>query len=268
LAAVTMKRKNNWGIVYDWQNKTPLKNIPLNVLDSKGDKIGGVITDSVGRFGFLAEKGQYSVNVAQNKKYTFNPSLYEPFDIYGRVYKGDPIKIESEKSALLKLNVPLTPKVIENKTGKNFLVTLAKLIKVPKFLNPLLETLFWLGLVFITLTLAQNPSWPSILIFAFYCIVVLVRVLTYFSGRDFGLVLDIAKKTPVPFAVVKAVRGDDEAGEPLGTSVTNTNGNFYLLTPKDAGTVVIKGRTIDGRNFQLVKPISPGTEVIKGTYFV
>lgn len=267
LAALTMKKKEHWGIVYDWKDKTPLKNIPLNVLNEKGDRIEGAITDSVGRFGFLAEKGQYSVKVAENRRYAFDPSTYESFDIYGKVYKGDLIKVESEESALLKLNIPLMPKITEGEAAKNFIVSLAKLIKVPKFLDPILEVFFWLGLIFIVLTLARDYNWPSILIFSFYCIVVLVRVLTYLGSRDYGLVLDINKKTPVPFAVIKAVSKRDEE-EPLGISVTNTKGNFYLLTPKDADEIVIKGRTLEGRIFHATSAIDRTAGVIKGTYFV
>jgi hypothetical protein len=268
LAILAVKKRTHWGVVYDWKNKEPLKNIPLNVVSERGERIEGAITDSAGRFGFLAGKGDYLVKVAESKKYAFDPKEYQPYDIYGKVYTGDPIKIESDTSAILKLNIPLVRRITESKSGRNILSTLARLIRVPKFLNPILDVLFWIGFIFIGVSLTQNPTLPSIILASFYFLIILVRIVLYMNTRDFGLVLDAAKKTPVPFAVIKAVKGGNEEDDQLGIAVTNTNGNFYLLTPKGANSVEIKGRTMEGRNFHIVKAINPGAEVIKGTYFV
>jgi hypothetical protein len=263
LAFVALKKKNQWGLVYDWENKEPLKNIPLSVVNERGEKIEGTITDAAGRFGFLAGKGEYLIKVADRHKYTFDPGRYQRYDVYGKVYTGDPIKVESETSAIIKLNVPLERKISDNKKGSKIL----KLLKIPRFLSPILEVLFWVGFVFIGASLTQNPSWPTIVIASFYLLVILVRVVVYFNSRDFGLVLDQQKKTPVPFAVVKAIKGVTEPGQ-LGIAVSNNSGNFYLLTPKGASLIEIKGRTMEGRNFHIIKPISKGAEVVKGTYYV
>ncbi|MFH1182664.1 MAG: hypothetical protein V1690_00170 [Candidatus Moraniibacteriota bacterium] len=268
LAVMAVKKRNQWGVVYDWGSKEPLKNIPLNVVNERGERMEGAITDSTGRFGFLAGKGDYSIKVAGSKEYAFDPKQYQSYDIYGKVYTGDPIKIESDTSTILKLNIPLVKQITESKSSRNIISTLLKLIRIPKFLNPILEVLFWLGFIFIGVSLTQNPTWPSIILVSFYFLIILVRAIVYLNTRDFGLVLDAAKKTPLPFAVINAVKGENEEGDQLGVAVTNTSGNFYLLAPKEAKYVIIKGRTLEGRKFRTIKPISPGSEVIKGTYFV
>jgi len=267
VAFLTLRKKNQWGLVYDWDNKVPLKNIPLNVVNGRGEKIEGAVTDAAGRFGFMASQGEYFVKVGGIKQYHFQPESYAQHDIYGKVYSGEPIKIEKKDSSVIKLNIPLI-RQLSGKEGKKVGRALLRLTKFPKFINQILELLFWAGLIFVAVSFLQNEPGPATIgVASLYGLILLLRVVMYFRHRDFGTVLDKDLKTPVPFAVVKAIKSEREE-EQLGITVSNSNGGFYLLKPEGAGAIEIKGRTLEGRNYRLIKSLEPGQELIKGYYYV
>jgi len=259
-------KRKKWGIVYDWETKEPLKNLPIGLFNEKGEKIDSILSDEAGRFGFLVKKGIYTVVPYGNKKYIAKPEEYQNKDIYGDVYRGTEIRFEAD-SDVIELNIPLSRINKEKKVHRN-IFRFFSLLKSSKIASIFLEALFLLGFVTVLLSLARKITPLLIVIVVFYLIIIILRLIMFFTTKDFGLVLDIEKKTVVPFAVVRVFKDKKTEEEQLGVAVSNTKGSFYLLVPKEADKFSIKGRTLEGRTFKKELPANPKLEVMNQSYYV
>jgi len=266
VAFLAMKRRGKWGLVYDWKTKEPVKNIALQILNDKKEKIDSVITDDAGRFGFLVGKGKYIVTTAGSKDYEFKPDEYEEKDIYGDVYKGQELVVEKEN--LLKLNVPLVYKGEEKKEVHKPKWYSPTKIKSVKIINGLLELSFLVGFVFIVFSVIKNPGALNMGILAFYVFTVLIRIYMYKLAKDWGLVVFGENQSPLAFAVIRAFRGPEFSKEQVGVAVTNTKGGFYLIVPPETKEISIKGRDMEGNNFTKEVGVHAKKGVLNDTYKV
>lgn len=259
-------KKNGWGLVYDWETKEPLKNIILSLINERKEKIASVISDEAGRFGFLVEEGNYFLEVGKHQRYKFSPEMYTNEDIYGNVYKGKELAVKNEE--LVALNVPLQATVprseIEQK--KKFWKLDFTKMKSNKIVNFIIEFSFWIGFIFITISLWTSFSIFKLLLAAFYVLVFFMRLYLLRAIRKWGIVLSSKNKKPVPFAVVRAFKGAEK--EQAGVSVSNTKGGFYMLVPSDSYEVSIKGRTLEGENFDKETIVTAKKGLINGVYYI
>jgi len=263
VAFLAMRKKNKWGLVYDWENKQPLKNVMLNILDEDGKKIESTITDETGRFGFLVGKGKFTIQPAGGKKYSFKPDDYNAKDLYGKVYKGEEIAVEEE--GVLRLNIPLTGPGKEAASPKRFGLSRIRSVKV---VSVILEVSFWLSLIFIILSMMKSVTVLNISVLSLYIFIILLRLYVFRLAREWGLVVSSLNNNSLPFAVVRAFSGSDENKKQVGVSVTNTKGSFYLLVPPETKSVSIKGRTLEGDNFKKDLPVNPKKGLLNGIYKV
>lgn len=260
------KKKNGWGIVYDWETKEPLKNIVLSLVNERKEKISSVISDEAGRFGFLAEGGEYFLEVAKNKNYEFTPDVYDDNDLYGTVYKGKELTLKKEE--LLTMNVPLHSKMHQEMKGlKSWRLDFAR-IKSSRVLNFLMEFSFWIGFVVIIVSLLNGFSLIKFLLASFYVLVFFIRIFLMRSIKDWGIVLSSKNNRPIPFAVVRAFHQADFDKEQVGVCVSNTKGGFYLLVPPETVELSIKGRTLEGENFEKEASVTAKKGLINGVYYV
>lgn len=260
---VKSKKKNGWGIVYDWETKEPLKNVVLSLISERKEKIASVISDSAGRFGFLVEEGDYVLEIGRNKYYEFAPEMYEDTDIYGNVYRGKPLTIKNE--VLLDLNVPLHAKV--PRTELERVRGFAKL-QTSKIFNFIVEFSFWVGFAFIVFSIWGAFSWLKVGLAIFYVAVFAVRLILLRASRKWGVVFSDKDKKPVPFAVVRAFKDENNDKVQTGVCVSNSKGGFYMLVPPAEYQVSIKGRTLEGVNFDKETNLTAKKGLINGVYYV
>jgi len=262
-------KKNSWGIVYDWETKEPLKNVVLNLKNERKEKVAATVSDEAGRFGFLVGEGNYFLEVGRYGNYDYKPELYDEEDIYGKVYRGK--LLSTQKEELLKLNAPLFKNIPAEKKSRRIWkyvrLDFARL-KSSKVVSLLTELFFWMGFLFILLSLLASFSLLKVFLLVFYLLVFLLRLYLFGVIKDWGLVLSNSNKNPVPFAVVRAFYSGRQEEEQAAVSVSNTQGGFYLLVPRDTYKITIKGRTLGGENFDKETTVFAKKGLINGVYYI
>lgn len=109
-AARLRKHPAHWGTVYDSRTKQPVDPAVVELLDAlSGEVRQTAITDIWGKYGFLAERGDYFLRVKRSH-YLFPSRIITAAadGIYRGVYRGEQISVR-EKWELVSVNIPLDP---------------------------------------------------------------------------------------------------------------------------------------------------------------
>lgn len=90
-----------WGVVYDSANRNPIDLALIRLSNfADGRVVETKVSDKEGRFGFLAQAGNYKIS-ASKEGYRF------PSKISKEGYKGEMIEIKSDSEGLIKIEIPL-----------------------------------------------------------------------------------------------------------------------------------------------------------------
>lgn len=228
------RKRKGWGVVYNSMTKIPigLAIVRLFKLSSKEDQKGQLlqsrVTDKEGRYFFLADRGEYRIEVTK-PGYEF-PSEYlarvTDDGAYLDVYHGEVISV-SEKDATIAANIPMDP--IKSEKVK----TPAK-IKFMRWARRIQNGLAVLGVV---LAIVVAIIMPTVLTIT----VAVAQVLLYFlikrltrvrKPKGWGIVYDKRTKKPLANVVVRIF--EPKYNKLLETTVTDNKGRYsFLVGPNE-----------------------------------
>ncbi len=216
-------KQKEWGTVYNSLTRQPIDLAVVRLVRADTKKIAQTrVTDIQGRYVFLAEPGEYFIEVL---KEGFGPSEAIPADLlhdgpYVEVYHGERIAVE-EGSVGLGYPIPLDPIGVERKTP-------ARIVR-QKRVRSLQHALSLGGLVVLMGSLIVKPM-------ALSAVFVVLQIVLYLlfkkfvvpkKPRDWGHVYDAAGKKPLKGTVVRLFSTPYK--KLVDTFVTNSKGQYAFL---------------------------------------
>jgi len=236
------RRRKSWGVVYNSLTKRPVDLIIVRLIDNKTNRIVQTqVTDKEGRYLFLAEKGDYRLEV---RKPGFHfPSVHmatEKTDpIYLDVYHGEEINV-TDNGAAVTANIPVDSKEFEETPHK------VRFIKLIRYAYK------WLAAVSVIASALAVVITPSKLFLGLLIVHVVMYIVFAIFGRPrkprgWGIVSEKGNNDPIGKATVRVL--EPKYNKVLETVVTDSKGHYAILT--------------DARDFYAVyeKPGFKGLEV-------
>jgi hypothetical protein len=222
------KRLVPWGTVYDSVTKQPIDPAIVVIKDRDG-KTQEAVTDIDGRYGFLAEPGEYELTVAKTHYVFPSEKLRGKHEdvIYEDLYFGGPI-IVRENEPIIKRDVPLDAVDFdwnEFQKQQKRMAIFARRAFLFLFLS---DTVFYIGLVVSILAILITGSLFNIITGFVYAFVLALRLF----GRDpraFGTISHKDGNGPASFAVLKVFSGDRFAR--ISERVADKYGRYFCLVP-------------------------------------
>lgn len=229
------RKKKKWGIIFNSLSKQPIDLAIVRLIHFETKLVmQTVVTDKFGRYRFLAQKGNYMIEVVK-PGYVF-PTSYlgdkkEDVD-YLDLYHGE--KMEIAEDGVISSNIPLDPLTSEETPRR---------VLLRKTMMTLRHSLAFSGIPFGIIILTVTPSAPNgLLLLAQIGVYVLFRRLSMpAKARSWGSVFDAKTKQPIRSVVVRIF--DKKFNKLLETQVTDRNGkygffvrrNIYYITADKAG---------------------------------
>ncbi|KKU79355.1 MAG: Alpha amylase catalytic region [Parcubacteria group bacterium GW2011_GWA2_47_7] len=263
------KRHEPWGVVYDSITKRPLDPayVVAQVRDNKHSS-GEAITDLDGRYGFLLNPGEYVI-VANKTHYKFPSDKLKGRardEFYENLYFGDPFQVR-EGGAII-YNIPLDPIEFDwNEFAKNQDKVFQVYSRNANIRMWIFNIIFYVGLIFSTLTLIIGPSILNALIVLVY---VSIIVFQFFWKVTHQITRVISKQTGrvLPFALIKVwLPGLNTVVKKL---VADEHGKFYFLVPPGTYYVTIEEKLPDGTYQEVLhtKEMTLKKGVVEGDFLV
>ncbi|HNW71781.1 MAG TPA: fibronectin type III domain-containing protein [Candidatus Paceibacterota bacterium] len=260
LAALGLKKRNRpWGTVYDSVTKQPLDPAYVILKDENGKEIASSITDLDGRYGFLVEEGNYTLEVNKTD-YKFPSKNLEgknSDELYQNLYQGEVISVMNSEEVITK-NIPMDPiKFNWNEFAK-------KQQKLNKFysrkdfiFNRISTALFILGGITSILALLLAPEPYNIIIFAVYIVLFVLRQLGI-RPKDKGTILE--NNHPLPFSIIRVFQ--KATNTEIIHKVSDKHGKFYCLVPNGSYYIKIE-KKLESGDYETVH-VSGIIDVAKG----
>ena len=222
------KKTIHWGTVFDSRTKQPIDPAVVELVDAlTGEVKQTVITDLWGKYGFLAEHGDYAVRVRRGH-YSFPSKIVTGTadGIYQNVYHGEQISI-ADKWGLITPNIPLDPVGTDyNQEAKTQFAVLHP--RSENFLRWTINLLFW-GLFAVSgILFFVDPSPVHAGVFGLFVLL---------AGLRFLL-----PPRPLWGTIYTA-----ETGDPLGFA------DIELFVPEQAGILIAKTRSAHGSGKYFLK---------------
>jgi hypothetical protein len=239
-------RRRYWGTVYDSRTKQPIDPAIVELVDAtSGEVVEQSVTDLLGRFGFLDQRGRYYIK-ARKTHYIFPSKLITggTDSIFDNVYRGELIEI-TKPNDLLVPNIPMDSVAFDwNQQEKQKIIKFHPTLEL--VIQTVLSTLFWLGFAFIIFNFISDQSVTNGLFTSLY---IMLAVLNKFIpsrklwGRvvsenidTSGLLLEISPKQ-IPQVIV-------------ARAMTNKEGKFFLKTSK--GRYILRIKKIEDSNLNTI----------------
>ncbi len=243
-AALGIKKKKKWGIVFDAETGEPLDPVAVSLKDQSGREVAFAITGLDGRYGFAVEPGTYTIS-AQKQHYTF-PSVklagQKGTKIYDHLYFGEGLVV-NESGQVIGQNIPLDRVKDDeswNEEQKNKL-GIAGSYKREKRWKNISNILFCAGLTVATLALIAVQNNLNIIIFSLYIVLFILLRIRILGAKKKGKIVDAAG-APLPYAVMSV----NAAGIPdmtIKKVVADKDGTFYCLVANGNYIVNIEAKT-------------------------
>jgi hypothetical protein len=234
-----------WGVVYDSVTKQPLD--PAYVVIKQGDEQKGMaITDLDGRYGFLVEEGEYTIEA--NKTHYAFPSKKlagrKRDELYDNLYFGGPVSVGSEGKGLINYNIPLDPTGFDwNEYAKKQQGLFYTHSNKKRYIIMISNIVFFLGFGLSLYMMWFAPTLINTLIFMMYVGILVFQALWRASHPITKVMMELSQEV-VPFAVVKAyLSGNNQL---VKTVVADEEGHFYLLTPPGTYYFTVEEKKPDG----------------------
>ncbi len=90
------RRKRSWGTTYDANTGNILSYVTLTLINQQTQKKQVIISDRLGRFGFLVDPGTYTIQ-AEKEGYTFEKETQNSSIFITNIYRGDPIVVTNKE---------------------------------------------------------------------------------------------------------------------------------------------------------------------------
>ncbi|OGG04899.1 hypothetical protein A2Z33_06390 [Candidatus Gottesmanbacteria bacterium RBG_16_52_11] len=202
LMGLLRKKRYPWGVVFDSQAHIPLDPAIVTLRGSSG--VRQQITDLYGRYQFLAEGGDYTLDVVKTG-YAF-PSRKGPSaaaSLYSDLYYGDAFSLTGP--AAVALNIPLDRLgELPFNEAEKLRMGIGRFAGVESLVLRLSGLLYTIGFVFSVLALLVTPTTVNTLIVTVYAgILILSRIRR--RTQPFGVVLN-SRHRPIRGAAVTLTR--------------------------------------------------------------
>ncbi|HKZ34998.1 MAG TPA: carboxypeptidase-like regulatory domain-containing protein, partial [Patescibacteria group bacterium] len=218
------KRMKPWGVVYDSITKLPVDPAVVTLKNEKGKDLSTRITDIDGRFGFLVDPGNYTVEV--RKANYFFPSkvvLADHDEVYDKIYHGESVPI-AKSGQVITVNIPIDPIGFDWNQAKKFSFYAAIWQRVMFRVS---SVLFYIGFLLSIIWVTARTSGLNIAIFGLYLLFFGLRLFVL-KPKTYGVVFD-HERNPIPYALVKVFSTEQKVM--VAASATDEKGRYYLLFP-------------------------------------
>lgn len=239
------KRNEPWGVVYDSVTKRPLD--PAYVIAKLKENIkskGEAITDLDGRYGFLLAPGEYVIE-ANKTHYKFPSEKLKgrnKDELYENLYFGDPFRVR--EGGVVHYNIPLDPMEFDwNEFAKKQDQVFQIYSKSQSIRLWVFNIIFYVGLVFSTLSMIYAPTLINILVVCVYLGILGFQIFWKVTHK----VTRIVNKTtgmPIPFALVRVwLSGLNTV---VKKTVADEFGRFYFLVSPGTYYITVEQKQPDG----------------------
>jgi hypothetical protein len=199
------KKQKPWGVVYDEVTKEPIALTVVRILDPvTGQRIKQTITDMRGRFGFILDAGEYSIEVIANDYLTF------------------------QKTVNIKATEFFTLDIALNKTGNDDRWKEIQLV-IRRNLSKFSLLLMGLGFVFTVLSLILSPNNVNKLLFIIYLVQFTILILIKLP-KTWGTVYNSHTGQGIKGAFVRLF--DIEEGHQVDVQIADENGRFGFIAQR------------------------------------
>lgn len=244
ILTIAFGRKRMRGIVFDSRTKEPLDPAYVTVYDAiTGVEVASQITDMEGRYGFVLKQGSYRI-VAAKTHYQF-PSMrlagMTSDQVYDHLYFGQVFSV-SDDETVVAMNIPMDPLGEDwNQQAKRKRGMMGWLMDNQHLWISICNFLFIIGFATSVIIIYFYPVLWNIVMVVLYVIIAILHALGY-GQLTVGKVTKF--KQPLPYSIVRAYNAN--LNHEIGHRVTNQNGGYYLLVPKNYYYVTIEERNPDG----------------------
>lgn len=222
LMLLGLRRRKGWGQVYNSLNKLPVDLTTVRLVNYEtGRVVQSRVTDSKGRYAFIASPGKYRIE-AVKRNFLFPSQLLAGFKDDGRrpdVYHGEIIEV-SEKDAVITANIPLDP-VGEHKRPVRFFWQ--------QFWRRVQLILSWLGIIITAASLYISPRWYVWALLGIHILLFIIfrRLAVPPKVKSWGIVYDGTSKKPIGRAVARLF--NSQFNKLVSTQITDGRGRYYFL---------------------------------------
>jgi len=247
-----IRRKKEWGVVYDSVTKQPLDPVRIILKDKDNKEIKSVITDMQGRFGFLVSPGQYYLEAKKtNYQFPTQKILTDKDEIYDNIYKGELLTITDPN--VMMVNIAMDPIGFDwNEIAKRNYIKFNYLKeKIKRFLP---DFIFLLGFIFSVLFWFFKPTLFNKIIVIIFMLLWVLRKLG-FHKRVWGMLLrkEVKIKKPLSFAILRLFYKGTTKPQ-IAHAITDVNGRYYCLVEPETYDIIIEEKK--EIVYELVKKIS------------
>lgn len=263
------KRNEPWGVVYDSVTKRPLD--PAYVIAKLKENIkskGEAITDLDGRYGFLLAPGEYVIE-ANKTHYKFPSEKLKgrnKDELYENLYFGDPFRVR--EGGVVHYNIPLDPMEFDwNEFAKKQDQVFQIYSKSQSIRLWVFNIIFYVGLVFSTLSMVYAPTLINVLVVCVYVGILGFQIFWKVTHK----VTRIVNKTtgmPIPFALVRVwLSGLNTV---VKKTVADEFGRFYFLVSPGTYYITVEQKQPDGSYVEISRTgdLNLKRGVVKGDLLV
>lgn len=240
------RKRKAWGTVYNPLSRLGEDLVIVRLRDARtGRIVKSTVTDTEGRYSFLAQSGRYRIEAAKNG-FAFPSALTEgkrEDGTYTDIYHGEVIEVAAEASVLTP-NIPMDPvsrdEADEVVAKKYFFKKVRRAVAVA---SPVLGGL----------TLLVRPSAFVGLLFAFQTVSYMLfrRLAAPPEPNGWGIVYDQMTRRPVPNAVLRIFEAkynkllESQVADRRGRYHFRVGGNVYYLTVTKPGYLKTETEPVD-----------------------
>jgi hypothetical protein len=239
------RQRERWGVIYDSLTKNPVPLAIVRVFDKKtGRLVQTRVSDRNGRYQFIADKGDYYIEIKKDEYKFPSTILYgktQDVKYYG-LYFGGTISVSDKQ--VLNYNIPI---------DANHPVRSIKSELRSKTTRRFQYLLSFIGPFGATASLIIKPSWwvAALLVVQLFLIYVSRKLAIPPKLKSWGVVTDEVTHKPISHAVVRIF--DVRYNKLLESQVSDASGrygflvgkNTYYLTVEKSGFAMTKSDPIE-----------------------
>jgi len=230
------RRGKSWGVVVDSITRKAIPRAVVRVFETQFNKLKeSQITDQLGRFGFLVDPGDYTLNV-EHAGYVFPSKLTHLHSFETPEYTGGVIHIDDTKNPHINVTIPMDP------TADHIQARALAWKKVRDFMLAFLERINWpmliIGVAVSLWAVLVVPDSLNALMLLLYIFLGLLKVVRLkMTVKSFGTVVDAQTHEPLGIAAVRVF--DAHRKMMVTTRITNEEGKFSALIQPGSYYVVV-----------------------------
>jgi len=220
------RKREKWGFIYNSLNKLPVDLAIVRLINAEnGRVVQSKVTDQNGHYMFIADPGNYKLEVRKNN-FVFPSSFLAGYKTDGErvdIYHGEIIEV-TDKGAVVAVNVPLDPAGATK--GPSRLVWERIGRKIQKVLS-------WAGVIITAISLYISPKWYIAVFLALQIILFFLfrRLAVPPKTKSWGIVYDQSNKQPISKVVARLF--NSQFNKLVSTQITDNKGRYSFLAGDD-----------------------------------